>query len=396
MSAGSTSLKPISNFAPGAPFRVGPDGLFGRPKRAPGGNGIPVIVVTGFLGAGKTTLIRALLDSKDGANSAVIVNEFGEIGIDDALLRAGSDATVLLGNGCVCCRHSSELEATLRGLFIDRSRGAVPSYERVLIETSGLADPGPILQSFLAERGLHETYGLQQLVTVIDAVSGAANIDTYPEARRQVALADLIIITKTDLAPPQAIERLEAQLRSLNGSAGIVLAEAGKGASQALISGSMVQALAERAMSGHAAHSTGIGSFVLSFDTPLDWPAFALTMQMLAALRGADLLRVKGLLGGGRSAGAGRGPLCAASRASADGAQELAGWRSPLQAGFHHAQYREAGRRRSVRRGVPAATARRALRSGVRARSWQIGIPDRVKPPGLLLKHFDEGSRSGR
>ena len=296
MSAGSTSLKPISDFAPGAPFRVGPDGLFGRPKRAPGGNGIPVIVVTGFLGAGKTTLIRALLDSKDGANSAVIVNEFGEIGIDDALLRAGSDATVLLGNGCVCCRHTSELEATLRGLFIDRSRGAIPSFERVLIETSGLADPGPILQSFLAERGLHETYGLQQVVTVVDAVSGAANIDTYPEARRQVALADLIIITKTDLAPPRAIQRLEAQLRLLNGSAGIVLAEAGKGASQALISGSMVQALAERAMSGHAAHSTGIGSFVLSFDIPLDWPAFAVTMRTLAALRGADLLRVKGLL----------------------------------------------------------------------------------------------------
>ena len=270
--------------------------MFGRAMRSPTGIGIPVIIITGFLGAGKTTLIRALLDSAEGANSAVIVNEFGEIGIDDALLRAGSEATVLLGNGCLCCRQSSELEATLRGLFIDHSRGAVPSFERVLIETSGLADPGPILQSFLAERGLHETYGLQQVVAVVDAVSGTANLDSFAEARRQVALADLIIITKADLAAPSDVDNLRVALISINPAARIVLAEHGKGALQELISGNITHALAERAADSHASHSAGIGSFALTFDEPLDWTAFSLTMKTLAALRGADLLRMKGLL----------------------------------------------------------------------------------------------------
>jgi G3E family GTPase len=295
MSAGSISLRPIFSLPPAAPFRGDAAGPFGRPASAPGGSGIPVIIVTGFLGAGKTTLIRLLLGSPAGANSAVIVNEFGEVGIDDALLRESSDATVLLGNGCVCCRHSSELEATLRGLFIDRSRGILPSFERVLIETSGLADPGPILQSFLAERGLHQMYGLQQVVAVIDAANGETNIETFAEARQQIALADLIIVTKADLAPPRQIGRLQDRLRALNGVARIVVAVNNE-PPEMMLDGSAVRALEERARGGHTLHSAGISSFVLTFDAPLGWRAFSLAMQTLAALRGADLLRVKGLL----------------------------------------------------------------------------------------------------
>jgi G3E family GTPase len=295
-------LKPSFSLSLASPFRTGAGGIFGRPSAALGGIGIPVTVVTGFLGAGKTTLIRALLDSPEGANSAVVVNEFGEIGIDDALLRESSDATVLLGNGCVCCRHSSELEATLRGLFLDRSRGVLPSFERVLIETSGLADPGPILQSFLAERGLHRMYGLQQVVAVIDVVNGEANIDGFAEARQQAALADLIVITKTDLAAPSQVESLQIHIRDLNRAAKIVTAS-GRDAAKAMLGGSLVNALDDRAATAHTEHSAGIASFVLTFDAPLDWRAFSLAMQTLAALRGPDLLRVKGLLSVAGTAG---------------------------------------------------------------------------------------------
>ncbi|MGC2413405.1 MAG: GTP-binding protein, partial [Stellaceae bacterium] len=120
---------------------------FGRRQRRVRGARIPVTIVTGFLGSGKTTLIRELLATPEGANTALVINEFGEIGIDQALLRASSDATVLLGNGCVCCAVRTDLQESLRALFADRARGAVPSFERVVIETSGLADPGPVLQT---------------------------------------------------------------------------------------------------------------------------------------------------------------------------------------------------------------------------------------------------------
>src|SRR5579862_4754406 len=185
---------------------------FGRAQRRPRGARTPVSIVTGFLGAGKTTLIRALLDSPAGANTAIVVNEYGEIGIDNALLRASSDATVLLGNGCICCLARSDLQETLRTLFADRARGAVPSFERVVIETSGLADPGPLLQTFASDRALGEEFHLQALVTVIDAPNGTRNLASAPEAREQVALADRIVLTKSDLAESAG---LIAQLRTL-------------------------------------------------------------------------------------------------------------------------------------------------------------------------------------
>ncbi len=159
---------------------------FGRRQRRARGARIPVTVVTGFLGSGKTTLIRELLRRPEGANTAVVINEYGEVGIDDALLRTSSDATVLLGNGCLCCTVRTDLQESLRALFADRARGAVPSFERVIIETSGLADPGPVLQTFASDRALGEEFHLQSLVTVVDAVNGAANLDRMPEARHQV------------------------------------------------------------------------------------------------------------------------------------------------------------------------------------------------------------------
>src|SRR6202048_5044069 len=198
------------------PFAGAEASRFGRRQRRPRGARIPVIVVTGFLGAGKTTLIRELLARPEGANTALVINEYGEVGIDHALLRASSDATVLLGNGCVCCAVRTDLQEALRGLFADRARGAVPSFERVVIETSGLADPGPVLQTFATDRGLGREFHLQALICVIDAVTGMANLEQMPEARRQVALADRVVVTKSDLAEPGATERLVARIAVLN------------------------------------------------------------------------------------------------------------------------------------------------------------------------------------
>jgi G3E family GTPase len=139
--------------------------------------------VTGFLGSGKTTLIRALLGKPEGANTAVVVNEYGEIGIDNAVLRSSSDVTVLLGNGCLCCNVRTDLQETLRGLFVDRARGAVPSFERVVIETSGLADPGPVLQTLPPTGALGREFHLQALVSVVDAVNGKRQFERMPEAK---------------------------------------------------------------------------------------------------------------------------------------------------------------------------------------------------------------------
>src|SRR5271156_1947434 len=129
-------------------------GPFGRRLKRERGARIPVTIVTGFLGAGKTTLLRHFLASPEGAGTAVIVNEFGAVGIDDALVRGSADETVLLGNGCVCCITRTDLQVALRGLVFDRERGTVPPFRRVVIETSGLADPGPILQTFSTDRAL--------------------------------------------------------------------------------------------------------------------------------------------------------------------------------------------------------------------------------------------------
>jgi len=145
------------------PFAGSEASPFGRRQRRPRGARIPVTVVTGFLGSGKTTLIRELLRTPEGANTAIVINEFGEVGIDDALMRASSDATVLLGNGCLCCTVRSDLQESLRVLFADRARGAVPSFQRVVIETSGLADPGPVLQTFASDRALGQEHASRDI-----------------------------------------------------------------------------------------------------------------------------------------------------------------------------------------------------------------------------------------
>ena len=294
MSEGSTRLKWTSEAGPGAPPFAGKEPLpFGRRRKRPRGPRLPVVVVTGFLGSGKTTLIRALLDKPEGAGTAVVVNEYGDIGIDHALLRSSSDATVLLGNGCLCCNVRSDLQETLRELFADRARGAVPSFERVLIETSGLADPGPVLQTFATDRALGREFHLQALICVVDAVAGMTNLEEMPEARRQAALADRVVVSKSDLAEPGAAELLIAQIAALN-PAPVGIAKNGEIEPAFLLDEPPVAR--DNFELGRTAHTHGLGSFSLVFDEPLSWPAFEQAMAVLAALRGSDLLRVKGLL----------------------------------------------------------------------------------------------------
>ncbi len=293
MSAGSTRSKWSSETGPETLFGGKDAPLFGRRQRRARGPRLPVVAVTGFLGSGKTTLIRALLGKPEGANTAVVVNEYGEIGIDHALLRSSSDVTVLLGNGCLCCNVRSDLQETLRGLFADRARGAVPSFERVVIETSGLADPGPVLQTFATDRALGREFYLQALICVVDAVSGIANLAGMPEARRQAALADRIVVSKSDLADPGSVERLFASIAALS-SAPAICAQRGEIDPSFLLD----EPPAARASFeiGEVAHTHGLKSFSLVFDEPFSWPGFEQTMAVLASLRGADLLRVKGLV----------------------------------------------------------------------------------------------------
>ena len=268
-------------------------GPFGRRLKRERGARVPVTVVTGFLGAGKTTLIRRFLASPEGQGTAVIVNEFGAVGIDDALLRGTAEETVLLGNGCVCCISRTDLQLALRRLLIDRERGSVPNFARVVIETSGLADPAPILQTFSTDRALGGEFHIEVMLAVVDAVTGEATLKNAAEARKQVILADRLIVSKSDLASAAGLDSLKVHLQKLNPRAGIDIAVGG-----ALDPGRFITpAITERSgFIAEAEHSDGISSFVLERQQPVEWPAFSRAMETLITLRGAELLRVKGIL----------------------------------------------------------------------------------------------------
>jgi G3E family GTPase len=274
-------------------------GLFGRRLKRPRGTRIPVYVVTGFLGAGKTTLVREFLKTPEGAGTAVVINEFGAVGIDDVLVRAATDEkTVLLGNGCVCCSTRSDLQIALRRLVAERERRAIPHFQRIVIETSGLADPGPILQTFASDRALGGEFHVEAAVALVDAVSAPDTLGWSVEARKQIILADRLVITKTDLATLPNIELLKDRLVDLNPHAAIETAVNGVIDPRRLFAdrGGGPTPGERNAFVAEAAHSDGIRSFVWTETAPLSWEAFARTMETLIALRGPDLLRAKGLL----------------------------------------------------------------------------------------------------
>jgi G3E family GTPase len=277
---------------------------FGRQLSRAGSGKLPVTVITGFLGAGKSTLIRALLAEPEGAGTALIVNEFGEVGIDDALLRESSERTVLLSNGCLCCLSGTDLQMTLRDLFAERLRGAIPDFKRVIIETSGLADPSPILQTLATDRTLDVHYAFEGLVTVVDAATAVATAGHAPEWAKQVALADRIILTKGDLVAPEQRDQVSALLLELAPLAPVAEAAGGVvdpafvlGETDSLKDAARRSAfLCETPAPSAGAHTQPYKTFVITIDRALPWSAFAHAFDTLASLRGPDLLRVKGFV----------------------------------------------------------------------------------------------------
>lgn len=214
-------------------------------------------------------------------------------GIDDALVRSSADETVLLGNGCLCCITRTDLQQALRRMVVERERGELPDFRRVAIETSGLADPSPILQTFATDRALGGAFHVEAVVTVVDAATGGDTLEWSAEARRQAILADRLIVTKTDIAGDSALSTLTSRLRALNPGAEILEAVSGEIDPQRLIEPVTDQ---RNPFVAEAAHSDGIGSFVLAEETPMPWAVFARSMDTLMQLRGPDLLRVKGFL----------------------------------------------------------------------------------------------------
>ncbi len=270
---------------------------------AAAGELLPVTILTGFLGAGKTTLLAGLLKQPEFARTAVIINEFGEVGLDHDLVRANTDARVLLlESGCVCCSLRSDLTDTLRDLFRQRVLLKIPEFERVIVETTGLADPMPILNALQADPVTAVRFRLDGIVTVVDAVNGDAQMDVHAEAVRQAAMADRLVLSKTDLAGPEAVARLIARLALLNPGVVPVLTKLGEVAPEILTrvsADNQARALADLAHAAHdhgEDHDHGVGSFTFSYRDPLPWDRVSDAFESLLGAYGDRILRVKGIL----------------------------------------------------------------------------------------------------
>ncbi len=277
--------------------------------RDPFAGKIPVTVVTGFLGSGKTTLLNHLLSRPELARSAIIVNEYGEQGIDHDLIRFAQEKVLLLENGCVCCALRGDLQQTLRDLFLARRQGEIGDFERVLLETTGLADPAPVLQTLLSDTLLLGQFRLNGVVTCVDAYHALGQFKTHTEALKQAALADRVVITKADQVSADAIVVLRATLASLAPLATIGLARHGVIDPEFVTDIGLKDARADSArverwlgmpqregVDAHQPHDSAINTFTLRFERPFSGHAFERCIEVLTALRGADLLRVKGLI----------------------------------------------------------------------------------------------------
>ena len=291
------------------------------------GNVIPVLVVSGFLGSGKTTLIRGLLRHPRMGEVAVIVNEFGEVGLDHYLVRKTDERTVLLKSGCICCSMRGDLSEALRDLLSKRDRKQIPPFVRVVVETTGLADPVPILHTVVAEPVVHNHFRVERVVTTVDAPNGATNLASYGEAVRQIAAADCVVITKQDLVPEAVVHDLKAQVARLNPSVSVIDGPFGAVDVDALCDSELRHAdphgirqwedrkeALTSAYGGddgspalHSAHAPGgrITSGCIVVDRPLNWHMFGIWLTMLLHRHGQRILRFKGLL----NVGEGRGPL---------------------------------------------------------------------------------------
>jgi len=271
-------------------------------------NTVPVTILTGFLGSGKTTVLNHLLRQPSLADTVVIVNEFGAVGLDHLLIEQAIEDAVLLKNGCICCTVRGDIADTLEVLWQRRDAGELPPFRRIAIETTGLADPAPVAHALLAEPGARYACRLDGIVTTVDALHGPMQLDRQPEARRQVAMADRILLTKTDLATSAQIAETEARIAALNASAPLRRVIAGDVDAMNVFglgpdSARLEQWLRPLETEGHHGHrhlafrhGEQIGSVVLRHDRLVAWPSLQRWLASVLSLRGDSVLRLKGVV----------------------------------------------------------------------------------------------------
>jgi G3E family GTPase len=258
-----------------------------------------VSILSGFLGSGKTTLLRRYLRECGGPDIAVVINEYGAVGVDHHLVRMVEERSVLLQGGCVCCSRREDLVGTLRELLDLEQSGQLAPIRQLVIETSGLADPVPILFTLTTDPVLRHHFVASPVVVTLDGVNATAQISRQPEVRKQISIADRVVITKPDLVPREQISRCRMQVRQLNPAAGIVVSSLGD-RFDALAPQDRPDHVRGLSMEGDSDLPPNphpeVRSGALIFDASLDWASFSVWLSMLLQARGPDVLRIKGLL----------------------------------------------------------------------------------------------------
>jgi len=257
---------------------------------------VPIAVLTGFLGSGKSTLLNGLLRSGTLPPTAIVVNEFGEVAIDHALIEGVAEGVMLLSSGCVCCAVRSDLEAALRDLHLKRVRGVIPEYQAVILETTGLADPGPVLQTLTSHPIREMRYRLGPVIATLDAVHGDMTLKSHHEAVRQLAIADRIILTKTDLNPETAA--IVALARQINAVAPVIESSRATAADAVFGNSLLSEQPQDRAIPsiGHHHHLSGISSYGRLIEGLLDWDQVDQLVTTFLKTHGEQVLRFKALL----------------------------------------------------------------------------------------------------